>query len=626
MDFTGERFIPELDLGMQIETEHYHRYLAVKDLAKGRRVLDAACGEGYGTQILSEYSKSIVGVDISAEAIQLAKKRYTSENIEFCEATIEKIPYPDSSFDMIVSFETIEHVDEEIQEAFLKEVSRLLKKDGLLIISTPNKEVDTIKEGINHFHIKEFTQQEFKDYLEKKFKFIDIYNQSFESVSLLSREGIDIKLPKKIRDAIPVNYFIAIASNNPISIDDIGSVYAKPSQQEVDTIDIQVFYKLSEAFNEKDSVTLKTIYTKDTLDKKIYLNISDLVQEIRVDLIDKSCKLLIEKIEVVNKNKDIIDVTNQISTNALFCREKIYTFISDDPQIFINLDKPQEVEYVRVIYKVIQTNIDVNKVVKEEMNDIPHIERKIYLDSGNGFSEQETILFSGLEQDEIEIELNQSRLQNIRLDLSDKSLYIKIKSLKIVLGNDSIISYDVKTLISNSDFHYEDMYVFLHADSQFTLKLDTLEKVKKVILSYDILDEDFPINKCMCIVNNIIKDKVIAIQELMKSNKVLIDNNEYLNGLNKQLVNEKEAAINENNLLKDTNTDLNSKNEELKNENKVLSDCNIELIESNKNIIEINDGLKNDISELKKQIHDIGETRTWKARNFVKYRLLKSDR
>ena len=152
IQWTGERYLPEVQ-GM-IELEHYHRYLFSLQFCNNKTVLDIASGEGYGTYMLSQQSKKIIGVDIDKDAIDHAKIKYENhDNITFIHGSCLDIPVIDNSIDVVVSFETIEHIYE--HEIFLKEIKRVLKKDGILIISTPDKYAYTdIVEHKNIFHKK----------------------------------------------------------------------------------------------------------------------------------------------------------------------------------------------------------------------------------------------------------------------------------------------------------------------------------------------------------------------------------------------------------------------------------------------------------------------------------------
>ena len=167
MDFTGERYIPEVH--GNIELEHMHRYLLASQIAMGKDILDIACGEGYGTALLAGKAKNITGVDISAETINHARKKYAKENINFMVGSCTEIPLPDKSIDLVVSFETIEHLEE--HDLMMKEIKRVMRSNGVLLISSPDKYYYSVEPGYhNPFHKKELYQHEFRQLIEEYFK------------------------------------------------------------------------------------------------------------------------------------------------------------------------------------------------------------------------------------------------------------------------------------------------------------------------------------------------------------------------------------------------------------------------------------------------------------------------
>ena len=167
--FTGERFIPA-ELG-ELSLEHWHRYAACGAAVAGLDVLDVACGEGYGSALLARSARSVVGVDISGEAIAHARAEYAAVgNVRFEAASVATLPFADASFDAVVSFETIEHVDGALQEQMLRELRRVLKPGGFLVISSPNKAVYSDKRGFtNEFHVRELYFDEFDALLAVRF-------------------------------------------------------------------------------------------------------------------------------------------------------------------------------------------------------------------------------------------------------------------------------------------------------------------------------------------------------------------------------------------------------------------------------------------------------------------------
>jgi len=166
MKFTGERFLPEVTGGIALE--HKHRYLHAAMYVQGKDVLDIASGEGYGSAILSNVAKSVVGVDISSEAVAHAQNKYVAHNLQFCQGSADAIPLPDASVDMVVSFETIEHHDKH-EEMFL-EFKRVLRPNGVLCISSPDHHEYSVVPGYqNEFHVKELSLEEFEALLARHF-------------------------------------------------------------------------------------------------------------------------------------------------------------------------------------------------------------------------------------------------------------------------------------------------------------------------------------------------------------------------------------------------------------------------------------------------------------------------
>lgn len=179
---TGERFMPQEMTG-DIELEHLHRYALARELAQGKAVLDIACGEGYGSQLLSQIAESVVGVDISQNVIAHAQSYYKQSNLEFRLGSCDAIPVADNSIDLVVSFETIEHHDQHVR--MIEEIKRVLKKNGVLLISTPDKlNYSDIPKFKNEFHIKELYFNEFRALLDVHFKHLKFYGQKMHFCSL----------------------------------------------------------------------------------------------------------------------------------------------------------------------------------------------------------------------------------------------------------------------------------------------------------------------------------------------------------------------------------------------------------------------------------------------------------
>lgn len=169
---TGERFDPAFMNGRLIEAEHLARYAWASQFAPGRRVLDAACGMAYGTAILAGAGASeAVGIDQDegvVEQVRAAAKPGTRFDV----GDLRQLPYEDGEFDLVVCFEAIEHVPE--PEKVLDELARVLSDDGLLLVSTPNRDVYTPG---NPFHLRELTPHELEAELSRRFKTVEIRRQ-----------------------------------------------------------------------------------------------------------------------------------------------------------------------------------------------------------------------------------------------------------------------------------------------------------------------------------------------------------------------------------------------------------------------------------------------------------------
>jgi SAM-dependent methyltransferase/GT2 family glycosyltransferase len=184
VDATGERFLPSM--GLQMSIEHWHRYFLAARFASDADVLDLACGQGYGSNYLAAYAKSVVGVDVDATTIEQAARAYNAPNLRYLQGSVEAIPLPANSVDLVVSFETIEHVSAEQQAAFFAEVRRVLRPAGKLVISTPDKAVYSTARGYsNPYHVREYERAEFVETLRASFAHVRIAGQRAGLFSLV---------------------------------------------------------------------------------------------------------------------------------------------------------------------------------------------------------------------------------------------------------------------------------------------------------------------------------------------------------------------------------------------------------------------------------------------------------
>jgi SAM-dependent methyltransferase len=168
---TGERMVPESS-DRSTFWEHVYRYGFASRFVSKKRVLDIACGEGYGAAALQKAgAANVTGVDIAEDVCLHARDRY---GLDARVGSGEHIPLANGSVDVVVSFETIEHIPDPYR--FLDECARVLAPEGRLIISTPNKGIYGAN-GKNPYHCSEMTEDEFATALRARFSRIDFYSQ-----------------------------------------------------------------------------------------------------------------------------------------------------------------------------------------------------------------------------------------------------------------------------------------------------------------------------------------------------------------------------------------------------------------------------------------------------------------
>ncbi len=222
--WTGERLVPT-ESG-QTAVEHLHRYALATDLARDKIVLDIASGEGYGANLLAQVAEQVVGVDIAHDAVAHARAKYCRNNLTFAMGECAKIPLKTSSVDLVVSFETIEHHGD--HEEMAAEFARVLRPDGALIISSPNRyEYSDLPKYKNPFHVAELYRDQFEALLRTHFRNVCLFGQRVSAGSYVAplqppAEGLDIAYQTYTGGFTLIQnhpgidrpvYFIAVASN-----------------------------------------------------------------------------------------------------------------------------------------------------------------------------------------------------------------------------------------------------------------------------------------------------------------------------------------------------------------------------------------------------------------------------
>ena len=181
---TGERYVSGL-FG-DIQSEHYHRYLFALRFCQDRDVLDVASGEGYGSALIGQTARSVVGVDLDAAAVQFANENYLTDRVSFRRGNATALPIADVSVDVVISFETIEHLAD--HAAFLGEVRRVLRPGGLLVLSSPDRRIYSDEPGHhNPFHLCELGRREFFDLIRTHFAHVELLEQRALTGSVIMR-------------------------------------------------------------------------------------------------------------------------------------------------------------------------------------------------------------------------------------------------------------------------------------------------------------------------------------------------------------------------------------------------------------------------------------------------------
>ena len=216
-----------LEYYLDLNPDHRQRYeLAIKH-AQGLVVADIACGCGYGTYLLSEKAKQVDGYDVSLDALNHANKVFLSKNTQFTNAA--DITDKKNFYDLIISFETIEHMKESDGDEFLHRLYNALKSDGTLIISTPINN-SSQKINVTPFHLREYDVQEFKDKLKKNGFYSKEFIYQGERIMNKPIVGIPLKkmlslkvhkmLPRMIRNWLLLKMRKSVNNNQPIFIAD----------------------------------------------------------------------------------------------------------------------------------------------------------------------------------------------------------------------------------------------------------------------------------------------------------------------------------------------------------------------------------------------------------------------
>lgn len=225
---TGERILLEKESALMI-ARHFYAYKLARKYCSGKRVLDAGCGEGYGSNYLAEFASSVLGLDYNQDVINYARQKYKRNNLEFRVQRIEELGSLGEKFDCICSFQVIEHIKD--AGAFLNNIKRLLSPGGIFICSTPNR-LDASPKSLtpfNKFHVREYLYQEFDALLQGYFNSRKIFGlkrgRKLNFYRRLKKIGIcnflpgDLNPVKKFYNCISTDNFVLAEKNVQDALD-----------------------------------------------------------------------------------------------------------------------------------------------------------------------------------------------------------------------------------------------------------------------------------------------------------------------------------------------------------------------------------------------------------------------
>ncbi len=235
MEFSGERYVPSV--GGQIRSEHLHRYALSLPFVQQRVVLDLASGEGYGASLLASKAGFVIGVDADVETVRAAEDRYGDARLRFVAGDCGAVPIANATFDVVTSFETIEHHDR--HAPMMAEIKRVLKPGGVLVLSSPNRPVYAQQSPEpNPFHVKELDYDELAALLGEHFAHCRVYGQRIAAGSVVAPlagdgglrldawTGDEGRVRRRIRALPDPVYFVAVCSDDARRIEsEISSVY-----------------------------------------------------------------------------------------------------------------------------------------------------------------------------------------------------------------------------------------------------------------------------------------------------------------------------------------------------------------------------------------------------------------
>lgn len=358
---TGERLILEQSWNLMTTLEHLHRYNAVREHIAGKNILDAACGTGYGSHIMSQTASRVIGVDLSIDAIEYAKHHYQNDNLEYRNMSISDLDFGNEKFDVITSFETIEHVPSLVQKKFLEQTVDLLTDDGVLFISTPNDQLlrdITFGKYTNEFHISEFTESEYLAFLNNYYPYVKIFYQTVAEVSTIVPKGQQLSEEARLISMCPHNtlgrYYIAVCSKKELPNEfSFQSVFVPEIMEYFTehyyTKSATAYIDIGNGFDGK-SMSRTNYITKTGDTFRCYFDFSDFksIKAVRFDPCEHGCECSITDI------KSNLQDIKLVPLNSVFKENGVDIFHTLDPIYLVQSDHISEIKWLEVSGHIIQ--------------------------------------------------------------------------------------------------------------------------------------------------------------------------------------------------------------------------------------------------------------------------------
>jgi SAM-dependent methyltransferase len=217
IEFTGERVVPG-QTDPDLMNEHLARYCFAEALAGQKRVLDAGCGLAYGSARLARRAEEVFALDNAFDPLREVRGQYEPAGVRFAQGDVTSLPFRSGSFDVVVAFEVIEHLED--WRGFLAEVERVLEPSGQLIVSTPNRlYYEETRDEPNLYHMHEFDYEEFQSELQKFFPHVTIFLENHSNAitfTPLTVQGIRTILESNSHKPEEAHFFLAACSKQPL--------------------------------------------------------------------------------------------------------------------------------------------------------------------------------------------------------------------------------------------------------------------------------------------------------------------------------------------------------------------------------------------------------------------------